>query len=222
MNVAQVEDEDSEFVFTSTSNRYKGEWILDSGCSYHMCPIKEYFTSLKLVDGGSVLMGNNHACEKKGEGTVLLKLHDGTTRELHNVWFVPDLKNNLISLGVLESKGFKITLENGALKVSTGVLTVMRGERRKNLYFLQGNSVVGGAATVVDKGADTSKLWHMRLGHAGEKALQGLVKQGLLKGAKTCKIDFCEHCVLGKQTKVKFGTAVHQTKGILDYVHSDV
>jgi transposase InsO family protein len=48
------------------------------------------------------------------------------------------------------------------------------------------------------------------------------VKQGLLKGAKTCKLDLCEHCVLGKQTRVKFGTAIHQTKGILDYVHSDV
>ena len=55
----------------------------------------------------------------------------------------------------------------------------------------------------------------MRLGHAGEKALQGLVKQGLLKGAKTGKHGFCEHCVLGKQTRVKFGTAVHNTKGFL-------
>ena len=48
------------------------------------------------------------------------------------------------------------------------------------------------------------------------------MKQGLLKGVKTCKLDFCEHCVLGKQTRVKFGIVVHQTKGILDYVHSDV
>jgi transposase InsO family protein len=48
------------------------------------------------------------------------------------------------------------------------------------------------------------------------------VKQGLLKGAKTCKIDFCKHCVFGKQTRVKFGTAIHQTKGTLDYVHTDV
>lgn len=40
--------------------------------------------------------------------------------------------------------------------------------------------------------ADTTRLWHMRLGHAGEKAMQGLVKQGLLKGAKTCKLEFCE------------------------------
>jgi hypothetical protein len=52
--------------------------------------------------------------------------------------------------------------------------------------------------------------------------LQGLVKQGLLKGAKTRKHGFCEHCVLGKQTRVKFGTAVHNIKGILDYVHTNV
>ena len=62
----------------------------------------------------------------------------------------------------------------------------------------------------------------MRLGHVGNKELQGLIKQGVLKGAKSGKIVFCEHCVLGKQTKVQFGTAIHQTEGILDYVHSDV
>ena len=62
----------------------------------------------------------------------------------------------------------------------------------------------------------------MRLGHAGEKAMQGLVKQNLLKGVKTCKINFGEHCILGKQTKVKFGNGIHQTKGTLDYIHSNV
>ena len=27
---------------------------------------------------------------------------------------------------------------------------------------------------------------------------------------------------MGKQTRVKFGTAIHNTKGILDYIHTDV
>jgi len=40
-----------------------------------------------------------------------------------------------------------------------------------------------------------------------------------LKGTKACKLEFCEHCVLGKQRRVKFGTTIHNTKGILDYVH---
>ena len=56
------------------------------------------------------------------------------------------------------------------------------------------------------------QLWRMRLGHTGEKSLQALARQGLLKGVGTCKLEFCEYCVIGKKT----------TKGILDYVHTDV
>ena len=43
-----------------------------------------------------------------------------------------------------------------------------------------------------------------------------------MKGAKTYKLDFCEHYVIGKQIRVKFNTVIHNTKGILDYVHSDI
>ncbi|KAE8707081.1 hypothetical protein F3Y22_tig00110387pilonHSYRG00804 [Hibiscus syriacus] len=47
-------------------------------------------------------------------------------------------------------------------------------------------------------------------------------ERDLLHGVKSCKLDFCKYCVLGKQTKVRFKTAKHTTQGILDYVHSDV
>ena len=36
----------------------------------------------------------------------------------------------------------------------------------------------------------------------GEKSLQALTKQGLLKGSRTYKLEFCEHCVIGKKIKV--------------------
>jgi len=62
----------------------------------------------------------------------------------------------------------------------------------------------------------------MRFGHAGEKSMQALAKQGILKGAKTCKLEFCEHYVLGKKIKVKFGTAINRTREILNYVRTDV
>lgn len=47
----------------------------------------------------------------------------------------------------------------------------------------------------------------------------GLLK---LKDLKFCKLEFCEHCIVGKQTKVKFGNAIHYTKWILDYAHTIV
>ena len=138
--------------------------------------------------------------------------------------YIPKLEKNLICLGTLESKGFTIILQNGILKAVSGALVVMKGIRRNNLYLYQGSTAVGTAAALskVDKVAEMFRLWHMRLGHAGEKSLQTLAMQGLFKGAKTCKLDFCEQCVLGKQKRVKFGTAIHNTEGILDYIHTDV
>ncbi len=37
------------------------EWILDLGCSFHMCPNRSWFTTYKEVNDGTVLMGNNMA-----------------------------------------------------------------------------------------------------------------------------------------------------------------
>ncbi|KAM1838444.1 hypothetical protein ACFX14_020106 [Malus domestica] len=226
-NVAEVETDFSDFALTTSSSfDCATKWVLDTGCTHHMTPHKDWFSSLKEFDGGVVFMGDDNPCTTKGIGTVRLKLHDGMVKELTGVRYVPNLKKNLISLGTLESKGFRFHSDGQTLKVTYGALVVMKAPRCGHLYLLQGSTVTGEASVVSENmgtsDSDTTRLWHMRLGHAGEKALQGLVKQGLLKGATTCKLDFCEHCVLGKQTRVKFGTVVHQTKGILDYVHSDV
>ena len=225
-NVAQnaSDEEDSAFSVSSSDNP-SDRWILDSGCSYHMCPNRHWFSSLEELDGGVVVMGNNNTCQTKGIGMIRLKMHDGTTKHLTEVRYVPDLKKNLISLGMLDSSGYKVTIEGGVLKVVRGALLAMKGTQRGNLYFLDGHTVMERASACTsssDDSSDTSRLWHMRLGHVGEKALQNLVKQEKLKGARSGKLDFCEHCVLGKQTRVKFGTAIHRTKGTLDYVHTDV
>ena len=189
-----------------------------------MCRHREWFSSFEKLDGGVIHMGNDSSCKTVGMGSIRLRNHDGSTRVLTDVRYVPSLRKNLISLGTLDAKGFTVSMRDGILKVTSGALVVMKGTRKNNLYYFQGNTVIGMAATVSDEDVDseTTRLWHMRLGHAGEGALQNLIKQGLLKGAKTCKLDFCEQCVMGKQTRVKFGTAIHNTKGILDYIHSDV
>ena len=108
-----------------------------------------------------------------------------------------------------------MTLENGVLKATQGSIVVTKGFRDRNLYYLKYSTITGALAAVVDSDEDATRLWHMRLGRAGDKCMQALAKQGLLKGVKTCKMNFCEHCVLSKKIKVKFGTAIHRTKEIL-------
>ncbi|KAH0729517.1 hypothetical protein KY290_000638 [Solanum tuberosum] len=51
--------------------------------------------------------------------------------------------------------------------------------------------------------AEMTRLWHMRLGHAGGNPLKTLSDQGLLKGVKTCNLKFCEHCVKAGKTPLE-------------------
>ena len=49
-----------------------------------------------------------------------------------------------------------------------------------------------------------------------------LHKRNLLKGVKTCKLDFCKFSVMRNHNQVQFKTTTHKTDGILDYFHSNV
>ncbi|KAE8708956.1 hypothetical protein F3Y22_tig00110332pilonHSYRG00622 [Hibiscus syriacus] len=222
--VAEHDANDSDISLVASSTTFHSdEWILDSGCTYHMSPNREWFSDLVELNAGVVYMGNDNACKTVGIGSIRLKNQDGSTRVLTDVRYVPSLKKNLISLGALESKGSVVTMRVGVLKVTYVALVMMKGIRENNLYYYQGSTIIGAvAAAFGGDDLDTTQLWHMQLGHAGEKSLQILVKKELLKGAKACKLNFCEHCVLGKQKRVKFGTTIHNTKCIVDYIHSDV
>jgi hypothetical protein len=60
----------------------------------------------------------------------------------------------------------------------------------------------------------------MRLGHMSEKGMHLLHKRGYLNDID--KLEFCERCVFDKQKRVSFSLSTHCTKGILDYIHSDL
>ena len=122
-------------------------------------------------------------------------------RVLSNVRHVPDLRKNLISLGVLDDLGYSYSSKGRIMKITKGALIVMKGQNR-----LIGNTFVGRVAvtTLVESNTDNTKLWHMRLGHIGKRGMLELHKRNLLKGVKVCKLDFCKYCVYGKQHRVNF------------------
>ncbi|KAJ9541754.1 hypothetical protein OSB04_028260 [Centaurea solstitialis] len=200
---------------------YSIDWILDTGGSFHITPHKELFNSYEKVATGSVSMANDMSCDVVGIGSVSIKMHDGVVTTLTDVRHVPEMKKNLISLGVLDKKGFKYSGGGGVIRVTKGALVVMKGVMKGTLYFLEGSTIVGSAApahSLLENESDLTRLWHMRLGHVSEKGMVILSKKGLLGGQERA---FCEHCIFGKQRRVSFSKAVHTTKSALDYLHAD-
>ena len=133
------------------------------------------------------------------------------------------MKKNLIFLGTLDSNGCTYKARGGVLRISKGALVVMKEKKINGLYTLQDSTVTSATTVSTSKSIiETTRSWHMRLGHMSERRLTILSTRGLLDGQKMRELDFCEHCVFGKQCKVKFNTGVHRTKGTLDYIHSDL
>ena len=71
--------------------------------------------------------------------------------------YVPLMKN-IISVGGIESKGLKVTLDNGILKTTKESTVVMKGLNARNLYYLNGSTVTGALATAVDSDEDATRL----------------------------------------------------------------
>ena len=74
-----------------STQEYKQEWILDSGCTFHVCPRKDWFKEYKQIDGGKVLMGSNIAYQIVGIGNISIKIFDGPVKILSGVRHVPNL-----------------------------------------------------------------------------------------------------------------------------------
>lgn len=73
------------------SIRSTSKLILDNECSYHMCPNKSFFYSLKAVQTMVI-------------GTGKLKMYDRVVRTLGKVRYVPNMKKNLIPLSNLSPR----------------------------------------------------------------------------------------------------------------------
>ncbi|KAL8153408.1 hypothetical protein V2J09_011168 [Rumex salicifolius] len=114
------------------------EWILDSRCTFHMCPHRQWFVSYQTMQNSHVLLGNNASCKVLGIGTVKLRTHDGSEKLLFDVRHIPELRRNLISLGALEAKGFRYSGEDGVLKILKGSIVILKAQRRRGLYVCAG------------------------------------------------------------------------------------
>jgi hypothetical protein len=78
---------------------------------------------------------------------------------------------------------------------------IEKGEKVGTLYLCIGN--IDSYISLASIGVDTT-LWHHRIGHMSEKRMQILHKINFFPDIKQIDLDFCEHCVYGKQKRFIF------------------
>ena len=91
----------------------ESSWVVDIGAASHVTSRKDFFSSYTPGDFGTLSMGNETVSRVVGIGTICLETSVGTKLVLNNVKHAPDVRLHLISIGILDDKGYASTNDDG-------------------------------------------------------------------------------------------------------------
>ena len=112
-------DNEEELLLMAYTKKSKVEresiWFLDSECSNLMTGDKTWFVELDESFKHTVRLGNSSKLAVEGRGSVRFEVED-ITRTVTNVYYVPNLTNNLLSIEQLQEEKHLVIL----IKEETG------------------------------------------------------------------------------------------------------
>ena len=200
-------------------------WYLDNGASNHMTGNRSYFKTINESITGKVRFGDDSRIDIKGKGYILFCSKDGAKRIIADVYYIPKLKSNIISLGQATESGCEVMMKDDylILRDKDGRLITRANRSRNRLYKVLINIVDPiclQATTLSD-----STRWHARLGHIGRDSMAKMIKNDLVTGIPKIEVEreTCSSCLLGKQARHSFPQATtYRAERVLDLVHGDL
>jgi hypothetical protein len=100
-----------------SSNDKTDGWCLDTDATHHMTGRREFFTELDSDVRGSVKFGDAFGVEIKAVSSVIFAAEFGEHRLLTGVYYIPVLRNSIISLGQLDESGSRVEIKDGVMRI---------------------------------------------------------------------------------------------------------
>ncbi|KAG7564969.1 Glutamyl-tRNA reductase N-terminal domain superfamily [Arabidopsis suecica] len=119
-----------------TNSDIENMWYLDNGASNHMTGNLSYFSKIDQTITGKVRFGDDSCIDIKGKGLITFIAKNGERRALPDVYYIPDLRSNIVSLGQATEAGCHVRMREDYLTLfdRDGKLLVKAKRCRNRLY----------------------------------------------------------------------------------------
>jgi hypothetical protein len=220
-----LNEEDSKACAAEAGNTCDTSWFLDTGASNHMSGRRDIFSELDTGIGGSVKLGDGSTVDIQGRGTILFQCKNGEHLVLTEVYFIPRLRNNIVSIGQLDEIEYETRIRRGVLELrEPGGRLLARVPRTHGRLYILNLNLAHPVCLAMHSGEEAWR-WHARYGHIGFQALRRLAREDMVHGLLLVnEADrVCEACLAGKHRRAPFPRqALNRAGQVLELVHADL
>ena len=174
-------------------------FVVDSGCSHHMCNSRQLFSDMQ-PDRTPVDIAAGSTIFTQGKGTV---------GGLRDVFFVPDFHHNLLSVNQLSrDTGIDVLFRHPEVHFSKGNWIHKCRQSQSGLFLVNPNDLIltntGGRPAAFLARDNMSTIVHNRFGHINDSYLLATEQHELVTGmppifrARYADRVFCDACALAK------------------------
>jgi transposase InsO family protein len=161
----------------------------------------------------------------EGYGTVLLNCKNGEHRSFTDIYYIPCLTSNIISIEQLDEAGYKVNTEDGVLRIREQSRKMLARVSRwtDRLYVLKLN--IAHLVCLTARGKEDAWRWHARMGHINMSALQKMQWEEMVRGLPSIEqVDqLYDACLTDKLRRNSFPVAAqYRAERVLELVQGDL
>eukprot|EP00253_Pinus_taeda_P036700 PITA_36700 len=212
-------------------------WFLDLGCSNHMTGNIALFSTLDKNMKSEVTLGTDRKVSVMAKGEVKIFTKQGERKTIADVYYVPGMRCNLLSIGQLVQKGYNVFFVNDVctiMDIAPSKRCIAEVKMTRNRLFplrirvdLKNKNEIAVVTQEAFQSVPKNEnwLWHLRFGHLNFGGLNLLSRKGMVKGLPLIEKpdSLCEGCILGKQHRESFSLGKStRAKAPLEIIHSDL
>ena len=151
-------------------------WYIDSGATTHLTSQRDVFTDYQLDNNYNVYMANGSRVTSQGMGSVIVPFRNSCSLKVKEVFHVPQLTHNLLSVSKLVKDGYNLLFDKFGCRLFKNEIQVpekeviVTGKCVGGLYKLEPFTSLSSLVTV----NNNYVLWHKRLGHLNSSSIQAL------------------------------------------------
>ncbi|KAI3716013.1 hypothetical protein L6452_23046 [Arctium lappa] len=208
-----------------TKEGEEGVWYLDNGASNNMTGNKTYFFEVNENIKGKVKLEDGSCVEIGGKGSILFQSKTVEQELVTDIYYIPKLKSNILSLGQATEVGCDVRMRQDYLTLHdpSGRLLVKSVRSPNRLYKI--SLKIGKLICLHTRIEDDTWRWHARLGHISFKTIKAMSQQEMVYGLPKIREEkkLCESCLVRKQTRQIFPKAsMFRASKPLELLHADL